>query len=359
MLRRNFDSQFVSKARLQGWLEGVEFFLVDVGASGGIDAFWRQFRPQFRAIGFDPLISEVARLNEAEADRKVRYEAAWIGDGQKRSFPETALDPLSLTSSRRAAAIMNLNYSQEYFNQGKELIYSDRLLRLDDFVGTSDLTAVDTIKIDTDGFDYFVLQGAMSLLANGRVLVVECECPFHELVGASWPVFADIDRLMREAGYRLVDLDPYHYTRSDLPGRFMYNIPAQTENGQVQWCDALYILDPSWDPVALERLRPDPSKLWKLVNLLVAFGYADIGASILKAMRKAGLIPAGIEIESALDWLVPTNPFGAQTYADFLDCFERAPHQFYPNQADSTAAPNRSRLTIDFKGLWNRGFGKR
>jgi hypothetical protein len=80
--------------------------------------------------------------------------------------------------------------------------------------------AVDAIKIDPDGFDYFVLQSARSLLATGRVLVVECECRFHELIGTSWPVFADIDRLMREVGYRLVDLDPWRYTRRELPGRF-------------------------------------------------------------------------------------------------------------------------------------------
>ena len=34
------------------------FFLVDVGASGGIHAQWQVFMPYLRAIGFDPLLAE-------------------------------------------------------------------------------------------------------------------------------------------------------------------------------------------------------------------------------------------------------------------------------------------------------------
>jgi hypothetical protein len=70
MQRRNFNSQFIRNAKLQGWLESIEFFLIDVGASGGIDEFWRQFQPQFRAVGFDPLIREVERRIRSKLTQK-------------------------------------------------------------------------------------------------------------------------------------------------------------------------------------------------------------------------------------------------------------------------------------------------
>jgi hypothetical protein len=109
----------------------------------------------------------------------------------------------------------------------------------------------------------------------------------------------------------------------------MYDIPAQTDGGQIQFCDAPYILDPSWDRNALDRLSPH--KLWKLANLLVAFGYPDITAGLIETMRKAGLVAKSVEIGRALDWLVPPNSFGAETYAAYLNRFERTPGQFYPN----------------------------
>lgn len=40
-------------------------FVVDVGASGGIDPYWREFGRQLEAVGFDPLVAEVDRLNSA------------------------------------------------------------------------------------------------------------------------------------------------------------------------------------------------------------------------------------------------------------------------------------------------------
>jgi FkbM family methyltransferase len=332
MQRKDLQSVFLQQAKERGWLNEIEIFLLDVGASGGIDSFWNQFRPHLRAVGFDPLINEVNRLNEEEVDPKVSYQAACIGDGAKHSFPDGCGFIWSFTSAHRTAAIKNLNYVETYFNRGQRLVYSDRMLRLDDFAAGAGFDDVDVVKIDTDGSDYFVLAGARRLLTEGNVLLVECECQFHELIGSQWPVFADIDRLMREAGYRLVDLDPWHYTRAELPDRFKYDIAAQTETGQVNFCDALYMLDPSIDISARKRLENNPAKLWKLAMLLKAFGYPDLAATTLLTMRKTGTLFPGLKIEEALDMMVPANPFGAATYRDYMSVFERDPTRFYSSR---------------------------
>ncbi len=343
MQRKDCQSLFLQQATQRGWLNGIEIFLLDVGASGGINWFWNQFRPYLRVVGFDPLVSEVNRLNAEEHDPKFSYEAAWIGDGTKHSFPDGCKNIRSITSAHRATTIKNFNYAEKYFNRDQELIYSDRILRLDDFAEGAGCDVVDVVKIDTDDFDYFVLEGARRLLTEGNVVLVECECPFHELIGSPWPVFADIDRFMREAGYRLVDLDPWHYTRAELPGRFKYDIPAQTESGQVNWCDALYMLDPSIDLSARKRLENNPAKLWKLAMLLKAFGYPDLAAATLLTMQKTGATFPGLNIEEALDMMVPANPFGAATYRDYISVFERDPCQFYSSRWRELELPSAFR----------------
>lgn len=330
MQRSECQSLFLEQATQRGWLNGIEIFLLDVGASGGIDQFWNQFRPHLRAVGFDPLVNEVERLNAEEPDPKVSYEAAWIGDGLRRSWPEGRM-PAFITSAQRAIMNKNLDYAKKVFNSDRELIYSEQLLRLDDFAERAGLDDVDVVKIDTDSFDYFVLEGSRRLLTEGKVLLVECECQFHELI-ESWPVFADIDRFMREAGYRLVDLDPWHYTREELPGRFKYDILAQTEGGQINFCDALYMLDPSIDLSARKRLGNDPAKLWKLAMLLKVFGYSDLAAATLLTMQKTGATFPGLNIEEALDMLVLANPFGAVAYRDYMSVFERDPQAFYASR---------------------------
>lgn len=353
MQRKDRQSRFIQQAKERDWLNGIEISLLDVGASGGIDPFWNQFRPHFRAVGFDPLVNEVKRLNAEEPDPKVSYEEAWIGDGTRRGFPDGCLSIFSATSAQRTATIRNLNYTEKYFNRGQELVYSDRTLRLDDFAAGAGFKDVDVVKIDTDGFDYYVLAGARRLLTEGAVLLVECECPFHELIGSQWPVFADIDRLMREMGYRLVDLDPWRYTRAALPDRFMYDIPAQTENGQVQFCDALYMLDPSIDLSARSRLENNPAKLCKLAMLLTAFGYPDLAAATLLTMRKIGAPFPGADIEAVLDMLVPANPYRAATYKDYASLFERDPDQFYASRwQEAEAAAADARRAETGSGAW-------
>lgn len=328
MMQKQYQSTFVRRAIKQGWLNDREVSLLDVGASGGIDPFWNQFRPHLRATGFDPLVSEVDRLNTVEGDPKIQYVSAWVGDGTRRD-PPGGKTLHSFTSAQRAADLKRMSYTQTYFNSGQELVFTDRLMTVDEFVGEGDLSSFDTLKIDTDGFDYFVLQGAKRLLNEGQLLLVECECQLHEHVGVRWPVFADIDRTMRDAGYRLIDFDPWHYTRGTLPGQFYYDIPAQTVGGQIGFCDALYALDLSVDGTALARLSQSPDKLLKAVLLQAAYGYPDLAASTLIAIREAGLVPPGIDVDGALDWLVPNNPFGAKTYRSYIETFEQDPDQFF------------------------------
>jgi hypothetical protein len=331
MLKNN-NSHFVRWAIESGWLHNQKLFLVDVGASGGIHPGWNQFRPNLKAIGFDPLTNEVDRLNAAEKDKDVLYVNAWVSDGEKHEFPSGSQSIFSLLSCIAAEHIKKMDFRQTYFNNNQSLTYTDRTLFLDDYFSGDSFLEIDTLKIDVDSFDYFVLSGAKNILKEGHILAVECECQFHDFIPSQgWPIFAEIDLFMRNLGYRLALLEPYHYTRALLPGPFAAEIPAQTVNGQIMWCNALYILDPSVDSSAFDRLSHNPDKFLKAALLFEVFGLRDIAAAVLIKMRENNL-SRNYDIETALNHLVPSNPWGITTYKDYIATFEKDPDQFLPSQ---------------------------
>src|ERR1017187_6216900 len=85
------------------------FSLVDVGASGGIQPFWRQFGDSLRAVAFDPLIKEMERLNSIEPNPSVRYVASLVGYREMAKLTPSSLfstDPHYRTSSVRARELL-------------------------------------------------------------------------------------------------------------------------------------------------------------------------------------------------------------------------------------------------------------
>ena len=270
-----------------------DLFLVDVGASGGIHSRWQVYRPLLRALGFEPLVHEVERLNSTEPDAKVRYVAAFVGcQGYDQLFPPQLRDhrpgesiwkspTYRRTSAARALTLLGIDYAREKYNAAVETVYSGQRVQLDEALA-GEYGAVDFIKVDTDGHDYEVLLGAERLLREGRVLGLSVEVQLHGPAHDHANVFCNIDRFLRGLGFALFDLEVYRYTRGVLPGRFQYTIPAQTTTGQVIWGEALYLRDLAAADAA--RGWP-PAKVLKLASLMEVFGLPDCAAELLAHAR--------------------------------------------------------------------------
>lgn len=328
-------------------LEALEFRLLDVGASGGIDPFWRQFEPNLSAVGFDPLATEVDRLNRFETNPRVRYVAAWIGAGTADGLAEDVVpdtdfeigQPLtahSLTSATSGQKYADYNYEKEVFNVGQELSYAERKISIDQWLEETPNDRPDVIKCDVDGYDYDVWIGASRLLAEDAPLALISECQFQDAKNRRGASFGDIDALLRRRGYRLFTIEPYSYTRAALPGRFKYDIFAQTETGQAGFCDALYMLDPVMDRRHFHRLCLDPSALLKLVIFYQAFGLADCAAELLVLAQKNDVL-LGVDIDQLLDLLTPEHPYPGIGYQAFLSGFAAAPRLMFPSARRSAA----------------------
>ena len=71
-----------------GLQEIKKIFLLDVGASGGIEPHWLGLGDKLTAIGFDPLVSEVKRLNETNTNPNIHYEEGFVTYNQlDQHFP--------------------------------------------------------------------------------------------------------------------------------------------------------------------------------------------------------------------------------------------------------------------------------
>lgn len=262
-------------------------FIVDVGASGGIDTHWYEFGDQLQAVGFDPLTAEVTRLND-HAVTGLQYVAAWVTSPAVREIddvPSTQFFPR--TSAVRAAEIASLDYARTYYNAGAEIVFTDDRIVLDEFFDESDAMGIDFMKVDTDGHDYDVLVGSDHILSSGRVLGLAVEAQFQGPVSETANLFGNIDAFLRRKGFSLFDLEIYRYSRAALPARFVHEIPAQTVTGQVSWGEAIYFRDLG-DPRYEEMcgFEPTAEDVLKLACLYEIFGMPDCSAELILKYRE-------------------------------------------------------------------------
>jgi FkbM family methyltransferase len=326
-----------------------DFFLIDVGASGGIERHWSVFGDRLRAVAFEPLVAEVQRLQARAAGTKVRYEAAFVTcrDFDDLFPPELRNsrirsknnDPFQRVSAVRAQELMRMNYTEHVFNAGAPAVYADRRVVLDDFIPGADLPSVDFIKIDTDGHDFEVLLGADALLRSGGVLGMSIEAQLHGAVHDHANTFANIDRFMRGHGFSLFDLELYRYSRSALPAPFVYDIPAQTTTGQVLWGEAVYFRDlASADYEQMWTYDLSRERVLKLASLFELFGMPDCAAELLVSRRAL----VGGATENLLDALAAPGEETPGAYQKCIAAFERDPQALYRSRR---LAPDAASMT--------------
>ena len=191
-------------------LEAVPLTIIDVGAAGGIDPFFRRFPDDscIRFVGFEPNPDEFSGLKE---DATTRYYPYAISNevAEADFYAHSTIGGLA---RRRLVEIQQ----QITFRKIKVPVTTLTTLRAD---GT--LPTLDILKIDTEGHDYFVLKGIDAPFFD-ELLCVKMEFAFAPSDDA--PAFSDIDRLLVEKGFLLFGLKT--------------NIGV---GGEIQGGDALYL----------------------------------------------------------------------------------------------------------------------
>lgn len=356
-----------------------DFFLIDIGCSGGIDLGWRTFGDRLRAIGFDPNIGECERLNAAETSAQIRYIPAFIGASEGEFHRTRTRRGLFVTNSpwsrlsvhhtvqlRQTEIAAETEQEKTMLNQWQMVRLADpgRPIVLPTYLHTAGLSVPDFLKIDVDGPDFEILRSCGDLLADPSVLGLGLEVNF---VGSEHPeehTFHNTDRLVRGKGFDLFDLTVRRYSGASLPDRYLLTIPAQTGYGRPLQGDAIYLRDlaaPQNHTIA-HQLSAD--KIAKSAALFSLFGLPDCAAEVLLTFRER--LAEQFDVDALLEVLAAQAQEGTESrlsYREYMDAFRRSDPMFFPSQprearvilttskttvtAPATAGPVQDEMKID------------
>jgi FkbM family methyltransferase len=228
------------------------FKIVDVGAMT-VGEGEEPYAPLLKAvpcdvIGFEPVAAELEKLNSLNKPGR-HFLPYVIGDGSARTFYECNFPMTSSLFEPNTPLLSKFQNLEEVSRVTKA--QSVQTKRLDDI---PEVRGTDFLKVDVQGGELMVFQGAVDVLED--VLVIHTEVEFVALYKEQ-PLFADIDTFLRARGFQLHRLWPVGRTFKPL-------IVNKDPNAmsQVLWADALYVRN------FMEFDRLTPSALLKLALIL-------------------------------------------------------------------------------------------
>ena len=249
--------------------------LVDVGARGGLKNNWAAARQHLRVLGFEPEKREFGQLS------------APASSGNSTTYFDVALHdrrgPLRLHVARDRGLTSMFEPNRAFLDAFPDAsrfdtvdVHEVQADRLDDHLQSHGLADVDFVKVDTQGSELLVLQGASRVLESS-VVGVEVEVEFTPIYSGQ-PLFADVDAFMRGLGFLLFDLRPVYWKRA--AGRSVGG-----PRGQIIWADALYLKSLPALGASAARLEPaaQASKWLKAISIAVLYGYFDYALEIARA----------------------------------------------------------------------------
>lgn len=250
--------------------------LVDVGSMGGPEPGWRDIilHGSVRMIGFEPDEREFAKLHSDTSHTYFPF-ALYSKDEVPLTFYVTRDSGKSSIFRPNMALLQQFPDSERFSIVDTVLLPSKRVRTLDTVIFSTHDTSPDFLKLDTEGSELFILEGARRTLKNVFGVKVEVEfSEFHE----GQPLFSDVDRFLKGEGFELMDLRRAFWKRKDYT--------HFCGKGMLIFGDALYmqkiefLFNPKDEPI-------DKSKILKAVIICLLYGMRDRAYTILN--RAAGV----------------------------------------------------------------------
>ncbi len=128
--------------------------------------------------------------------------------------------------SKDSINIQNLKGKSSEFESYVKSVNKERkvpCIRLDDWIRENSIIEIDMLKIDTQGHEPDVLEGAGRYL--GKIRIVVAELMLYDLYSKSLS-FTDIEKFLIPAGFKLFDIS---------------YISKNPMNGRTDWVDVIYV----------------------------------------------------------------------------------------------------------------------
>ena len=267
-----------------------EFVLADVGSAGGLKQRWRPARGIVSALLFEPR-DEAG--DARRAGRDTIYPIALGRAAGRATLNLTALVNMSSTLTPNAALLAGFRKKSEHAR-----IVSTLEMPVDtlDAIVARDALVVDAIKVDTQGSELEILEGARRCLAS--VILAEVEVSFMERYQGQ-PLAGDIIGFMQGCGFDLLDLHRlkrYRAANRSGVGNIAFGLGQRA--GRLSYGDALFFVGEQRLVERVRALPPDEGErlALKAMIALLVYGKPDIAArlfdgtaDLFDAQRRAGV----------------------------------------------------------------------
>lgn len=219
---------------------GEYITLLDIGSAGGVEPRWRPYRSQVEYVGVEPDSRSSAALMESpEAKRFAGYrivtKAIWSENGS-----------ISFNICRKPMVSSHFSPNRDFiarypFSDRFDVLNSDKMScqTIDDIL-PADGSRCDFMKLDVQGGELAVLQGAGNTLS--KCLGLEIEVEFLR-VYENQPLFGDICAFLQTEGIEFVDFTSFNRWERSVYRGF----------GQCVFGDALFLRPPEGIISALEK----------------------------------------------------------------------------------------------------------
>jgi len=204
--------------------------LVDIGARGGISPKWSLLKKNIKVLGFEPDPEECKKLNKGTTDNQTYFPVA-LSDKEKYVNLHITKNPACCSFF-----LPNLPFVKRFPNGEDLQVVNSTPVKcnsLDNILRKNNIQDIDFLKIDTQGSELQILQGAKETLKNS-VFGIDVEVEFLPQYSEQ-PLFSEIDDYLKKLGFSLFDLDLARLKRKKYP-------KAQSKE-QVLWAHAVYFKD--------------------------------------------------------------------------------------------------------------------
>jgi FkbM family methyltransferase len=191
--------------------------VVDIGSHRGkfIDEISSQ-RKVKKAILVEPILSNYEILKEKYKNSYKLYNCAVYNIDGTVNFNINEYDETS--------SVLDFNKIKEIdnINKNKVVVKSVTAKKLDTIVSENNLAHIDLLKIDVQGAEMYVLEGALETLPKTKFLIIELS--LIQVYNES-ATFQTIHHTLKKFGFILVELDPIY----------------KSEKGEILQLDGLYV----------------------------------------------------------------------------------------------------------------------
>jgi FkbM family methyltransferase len=167
--------------------------LFDVGANVGQTRNWfRYYKPHAKIFCFEPVKSTFGQLV-----KNSKHDCNCVLENL--AFAEKSGEKTIRLFEANLAVLNSLN---DFLMNNRDGAKEERIKveTLDNYCESNMITKIDLLKIDTEGYDVHVLQGAKKMMEREAISMIYCEAGFHKFNQRNTS-FNELSKFLEERNY--------------------------------------------------------------------------------------------------------------------------------------------------------------